>query len=124
MRDTRNKTLQHKPTDDIVTKSLEVAGKIHDQERTVKALREDLDGRWDDDRCEDNPPGINSEVAEAERAIARLERDLLEKKEFLALKLKAQVDLNTRIAEGERVLAQYHREYGELLTSALKGFPV
>ncbi len=118
------KTIQHKPTEDLISKSLEVAAKIHDQESVLKALREELDGRWDDDRGESNPPGVNAEVAEAERVIARMERDLLAQKDFLARKLKAVVDLNTRIAAGERTMAQYHRDYGELLTSALKGLPV
>ena len=101
-----------------------MAGKIHDQERAVTALREELDGRWDDDRGECYPPGINAEVAEAEKVIARMERDLLAQKDFLARKIKAQAEVNTRLAEAERTLAQHHRDYSELLTSAIKGFPV
>ncbi len=121
--DAPKKTLQHKPTEDLISKSLEVAAKIRDQELAVTALREELEGRWDDRRGE-STPGINDDVAEAEKVVARMERDLLAQKEFLARKLRAQVDTNTRLAEGERTLAQYHRDYSDLLTSALKGFPV
>ena len=121
--DAPKKTLQHKPTEDLISKSLEVAAKIRDQELAVTALREELEGRWDDRRGE-STPGINDDVAEAEKVVARMERDLLAQKEFLARKLKAQVDTNTRLAEAERSLAQYHRAYSDLLTSALKGFPV
>lgn len=117
------KTLQHKPTEDLISKSLEVAAKIRDHELAVKALREELEGRWDDRRGE-SIPGINDDVAEAEKVVARMERDLLAQKEFLARKLRAQVDTNTRLVEGERTLAQYHRDYADILTSALKGFPV
>lgn len=122
--DAPKKTLQHKPTEDLLTKSLEVAAKIRDQELAVKKLREELDGRWDSGRDESNSPGINDAVAETEKVILRLERDLLAQKSLLAYQLKAQVDTLARIVEGERTLAQYHRDYADLLTSALKGFPV
>lgn len=91
--DATKKPLQHKPTDDLISNSLEVAAKIRDQELAVKALREELEGRWDDHRGE-STPGINDDVAETEKVVARMERDLLAQKEFLARKLRAQVDTN------------------------------
>ena len=116
--------LQHMPTDAIISKSLEVASKIRDQELAVKALRDDLEGRWDEDRDGSNHPGINDRVADTEKVILRLERDLLAQKSLLASQLKVQADTSNRLADGERLLAQYHRDYADLLTSAINGFPV
>mgnify|MGYP002144490654 CR=1 FL=1 len=86
--DPTKKPLQHKPTEALITKSLEVAANIHNQERALAELRETLEGHWDDDRGE----SIHG--------------------------------LQDQIREAEETLAQYRREYEELLTSALKGFPV
>lgn len=117
------KPLQHKPTDDLISKSLEIAAKIHDQQKALESLREELDGRWNDSRDEATP-GLNDEIREAEKVIAQMERDLVARRIALSGKVKAQGDALTRIAEGERALAQHHRDYADLLTSALKGFPV
>lgn len=121
--DATKKTLQHKPTDDLISKSLEVAAKIRDQELALNELRETLDGRWDDSRDEATP-GLNDEIREAEKVIAQMERDLVARRIALSGKVKAQGDALTRIAEGERALAQHHRDYADLLTSALNSFPV
>ncbi len=126
--DPTKKTLQHKPTDDLITKSLEAAAKIHDQERALTALRETLDGHWDDDRGCSDPQGIDMDVADAEKALARLRKDFAQEEsrltDRLARLLKSQADTQTRIVEGERALAQHHTEYKDILTAALKGFPV
>lgn len=126
--DATKKTLQHKLTDDLISKSLEVAGKIRDQELALKALRETLDGRWDDDRGCSDPQGIDMEVADTEKALARLRKDFAQEearfKGRLVQLLQTQAETQTRIAEGERALAQHHRDYADILTSALKSFPV
>lgn len=126
--DATKKTLTHKPTDDLIAKSLEAAAKIHHQERALKALRETIDGRWDDDRGCSDPQGIDMEVADTEKALARLRRDFAQEESRLTGRLtgllQTQAETQTRIAEGERALAQYHRDYADILTSALKGFPV
>lgn len=121
--DATKKTLQHKPTEDLISKSLEAAAKIHDQERALAELREVLDGHWDDDRGE-STPSLNSEIQEAEKVLAQMERDMVARRIALAAKIKAQGETLTRIAEGERALAQYHRDYADILTAALKSFPV
>ena len=122
------KPLQHKPTDDLISKSLEIAAKIHDQQKALESLREELDGRWNDERGDLDPEGINAEAADTEKALARLRKDFAQEESRLtgrlAELLKDQVDTNARIEEGEKALAQYHTEYNNLLTSALKGFPV
>jgi len=113
---TTKKTLQHKPTDDLIAKA---AAKIHDQKRALAELRETLDGHWDDDRDE-SIPGLNDEIQEAEKALAQMERDMVARRIALSVKLKAQGEALTRIVEGERALAQHHRDYAEILTAALK----
>jgi hypothetical protein len=121
--DPTKKPLQHKPTDDLISQSLGVAAKIHDQERALVELRETLDGHWDDDRGE-STPSLKDEIQEAEKVIAQMERDLVARRIALSGKVKTQGEILTRIVEGERALAQYHTEYKDILTAALKGFPV
>lgn len=102
--------LQHKPTEDLIAKSLDVAARIHEQETLLASLRREL-SVVAKDRYEDS------------MRVARLEAELVAAKQEFAGKVKFEGELNTRIVEGERLLAKYRREYVDLITSAFNGFP-
>jgi hypothetical protein len=116
------KTIQHKPTDDLIFKSLEVAARIHDQEKALEALRTTLHGSYDV-----HDPGLHGQVADTDKLLARVRKDFAQEEQRLMTRLtsllKAQGEAEASIAEGERALARLHREYADILKSAIEGFP-
>lgn len=119
--------LEHQPTEYLLKMSLEVAAKIHTQEVHLKNLIGQLEG------VQNNPPGfylpgINYELLVEEKDLARLRKDFEYEESRLLLKItrlqKVQSDLNASIAEGEATLETYRMEHRDLITSALKGFPI
>lgn len=86
------------------------------QEDDLRSIREALEGHQEPGEF---IPGVNREVEQAEQDIIRLERDLLERKKFLVEKIREKIDLNTRLAEGQRNLAKLLREHADMITKAL-----
>lgn len=95
--------------DNITPVILEITEKVHAQKAVVAKLEVDL---WGDD--DGRQEGITSQVAETEKVIARMERDLMAQKDLLSRQIKTKQDIKTRLSTAQAEV--------DKLTSDLKTF--